>query len=58
MLDKIVPPASHHVRLIPETVAPVREEDKIKVLVGCDQFVYYKEGVVQRHIGVQGAVGQ
>src|SRR5262249_49387763 len=50
MTHKIVPAAADHVRLVPETMVPVREQQQIEILVRLDQLVDHDQRVVWRNI--------
>ena len=58
MRDKVIPPATHHVGLVSETVSPVRQQDQVEIFVGLDQRVYDEQGAVVRDVVVEGTVGE
>src|SRR5262245_23740741 len=58
MLNKIIPTTPDHIRFVPETVSAVWQHDEVEILVGLNQFIDDEEGIVRRHIGVQGTVGK
>ena len=56
VLDEVVPAFAHPERSLTESVAAVREDVHVEVLVRIHQLLDHHEGVVRRHIGVQSTV--
>src|SRR5258706_8071977 len=55
---KIIPAASHHIRLAAEAVPAIRKQQQIEILIVFDQLVHHQQRVVRGHVVIGRAVRQ